>query len=407
MVDQNLRIEPVQTPADTRAFLRLPWEIYADDPAWVPPLLFDRRQQISEKGNPFFRHAAWQPFLARRGGQVVGRISAQIDRLNADLGRPDLGYFGMIEGIDDPAVFAGLLRAAESWLRARGMKHVLGPFNLGINQEVGLLVDGFETPPFFMMTHARRWYGPHILSAGYSVAKELHAYEVAPDFEHPPVMRALVNRMGGRLRVRPLDTKQVERDLVAMCDVFNDAWANNWQFVPFTHEEFIRIGKEMLLVIGPDFIQIAELDGEPAAFIVMLPNIHESIRDLDGKVFPTGWAKLLWRIKVRYPETSRVPLMGVRQAVQNTRLGPGLAFSVIAAVAAAAIRRGIRSVELSWILEDNAGMRHIIDAIGGRLTKRYHMYEKSLVPATSAARAAGESPAVNAPAATERPATQS
>jgi hypothetical protein len=399
MVDQNLRIEPIQTAADTRAFLRLPWTIYADDPAWVPPLLFDRRQQISEKHNPFFRHATWQGFLARRGGRTVGRISAQIDRLNADLGRPELGYFGMIEGIDDPAVFAGLLRAAEAWLRARGMKQVLGPFNLGINQEVGLLVDGFETPPFFMMTHARRWYGPHVRSAGYSVAKELHAYEVAPDFEHPTVMKALVGRMGDRLRVRPLEPKHVERDLVAMCDVFNDAWANNWQFVPFTHEEFIRIGKEMLLVIEPDFIQIAELDGEPAAFIVMLPNLHESIRDLNGRVFPTGWAKLLWRIKVRYPETARVPLMGVRQGVQNTRLGPGLAFSVISAVAAAALRRGIRSVEMSWILEDNAGMRHIIEAIGGRLTKRYHMYEKPLLPANNAVPSAREPAAAGTPAA--------
>src|SRR5262245_40890658 len=128
MVDQNLRIEPVQTPADTRAFLRFPWEVYADDPSWVPPLLFDTRDQSSEKSNPFFRHATWQPFLGRRGGKVVGRISAQIDRLNVDIGRPELGYFGMIEGIDDPAVFAGLLRAAEAWLRARGMKEVLGPF---------------------------------------------------------------------------------------------------------------------------------------------------------------------------------------------------------------------------------------------------------------------------------------
>lgn len=381
---QNLKIEPIRTRADTKTFIRLPWEIYADDPAWVPPLLFDRRQQISEKHNPFFRHAEWQGFLARRGGRPVGRISAQIDRLNADLGRPELGYFGMIEGVDDPEVFAALLGAAEAWLRARGMRRVVGPFNLGINQEVGLLVDGFDTPPYFMMTHARRYYGQHIRAAGYTVTKELLAYEVPPDFEHPPVMKALVGRMGDRLRVRPVDKGNVERDLTALCDIFNDAWANNWLFVPFTHEEFVRIGKEMLLVISPDFIQIAELDGVPVAFIVMLPNIHECIRDLDGKIFPTGWAKLLWRIKVRYPTTSRVPLMGVRQAHQHTRFGPGLAFAVIGAVAAAAVRRGVKMVELSWILEDNAGMRHIIEAIGGTINKRYHMYEKSLVTAPGA-----------------------
>jgi hypothetical protein len=310
----------------------------------------------------------------------VGRISAQIDRLNADLGRPDLGYFGMLEGIDDAEVFAALLRAAETWLRERGMRRIVGPFNLGINQEVGLLVDGFDTPPYFMMTHARRYYADYVRAAGYAVTKELLAYEVAPDFAHPPVMRALVGRMGDRLRVRAIDPKRVEQDLATLCDIFNDAWANNWLFVPFTQEEFIRVGKEMLLVINPDFIQIAELDGEPAAFIVMLPNLHECIRDLNGRLLPLGWAKLLWRVKVGYPSTARVPLMGVRQAHQHTRFGPGLAFSVIGAVAAAAVKRGIRMVEMSWILEDNAGMRHIIEAIGGTINKRYHMFEKPILP---------------------------
>jgi len=379
-VDQKLKVEPVRSARQRREFLRLPWQIYIDDPAWVPPLRFDRRQQISEKHNPFFRHADWQGFLALRGDRPVGRISAQIDLLNADLGRPELGYFGLLEAIDEPQVFAALFRAAETWLRERGMRRVVGPFNLGINQEVGLLVDGFDTPPYFMMTHARRYYGARVEAEGYSVAKELLAYEVRPDFAHPPVMTALVGRMGDRLRVRALDPRHVERDLVTLCDIFNDAWANNWLFVPFTHEEFIRIGKEMLLVISPDFIQIAELDGAPTAFIVMLPNVHEAIGDIDGRLFPTGLLKLLWRLKVRYPTTSRVPLMGVRQAHQHTRFGPGLAFAVIGAVAAAAVRRGIRMVELSWILEDNAGMRHIIEAIGGTINKRYHMYEKVLLP---------------------------
>ncbi|MBX3707694.1 MAG: N-acetyltransferase [Pseudomonadales bacterium] len=376
-----VRIVPLRNRADREAFLRLPWQIFADDPAWVPPLLFDRREQIDERRNPFFRHAEWQGFLALRDGQPVGRISAQIDRLNADLGRPELGYFGLLDAIDDPAVFAALLGAAEAWLRARGMRRTVGPFNLGINQEVGLLVDGFDTPPYFMMTHARRWYEPHVRAAGYAVARELLAYELSPRFPRPPLMTSLMRRMGERLVVRPLDRRDVAGDLATVCDIFNDAWANNWLFVPFTREEFVRIGKEMLLVIGPDFIQIAELDGIPAAFIVMLPNVNACIRDLDGRIFPTGWAKLLWRLKVRYPDTGRVPLMGVRRAHQHTRFGPGLAFAVIDAICAPALARGIENVELSWILEDNAGMRHIIETIGGRVSKRYHMYEKSLVPA--------------------------
>ncbi|MFM8355995.1 MAG: N-acetyltransferase [Gammaproteobacteria bacterium] len=377
---QKLSVKPIRSSKERKAFLALPATIYRDDPAWVAPLRFDRAQQISERQNPFFRHADWQGFLAWRGDTPVGRISAQIDRLNVDLGRPTLGYFGLLEGVDDAEVFAALLTAAETWLRERGMKSLLGPFNLGINQEVGLLVDGFETPPYFMMTHARPWYGPHVAAAGYAVAKELHAYEVTPAFQHPPLMQALLRRLGDRLVVRQIDTRRVEDELRTICDVFNDAWAQNWMFVPFTHEEFIRIGKEMLLVIGPEFIQIAELDGKAAAFIVMLPNINECLHDLDGRIFPTGWAKLLWRLKVRHPASARVPLMGVRRAHQNTRFGPGLAFAVMATVAAEAVRKGVRMVEMSWILEDNAGMRHIIESIGGQLTKRYHMFGKPILP---------------------------
>jgi hypothetical protein len=377
-VEVDLKIVPVRGPDTLEAFIRLPWRIYADDPAWVPPLLFDRRQQLSEKHNPFFRHAEWQGFLALRDATPVGRISAQIDRLNADLGRADVGYFGLLEADDDPAVFRALFAAAEDWLYARGMRQCVGPFNLGINQEVGLLVDGFDTPPNFLMTHARRWYAPRVEACGYAVAKQLLAYEVDPGFEAPPVMSAMVRRFGDRLVVRALDRKHAERDLAAMSDIFNDAWANNWMFVPFTREEFIRIGKEMLLVIEPDFIRIAEVDGEPAAFIVLLPNLNECIRDLDGRLFPFGWLKLLWRVKVGYPATARVPLMGVRQAYQHTRYGPGLAFAVMEAVRWSAVRRGIRCVEMSWILEDNTGMRHIIETIGGHINKRYNMYARQL-----------------------------
>lgn len=377
---QKLSVKPIRSASDRKAFLELPWTIYRDDPAWVPPLRFDRAQQISERSNPFFRHARWQGFVAWDGDTPVGRISAQIDDLNKDLGRPTLGYFGMLEAIDDAAVFAALLSAAETWLRERGMTTLLGPFNLGINQELGLLVEGFETPPYFMMTHGRPYYAAHVAAAGYTVAKELHAYEVSPAFVHPPLMRALLARLGSRLVIRPINLSRTEDELRTLCDIFNDAWADNWMFVPFTHEEFVRIGKEMLLIIGPEFIQIAELDGIPASFIVMLPNLNECLHDLDGRLLPFGWAKLLWRLKVRYPTSARVPLMGVRRAHQHTRFGPGLAFAVMAEVAAAAVRRGIKMVEMSWILEDNAGMRHIIDAIGGHRNKRYHMFEKPILP---------------------------
>jgi GNAT superfamily N-acetyltransferase len=372
-----LKIVPVRTKSERDAFISAPFSLYRNDPNWVPPLLFDRRAQIDPK-HPFFRHADMQAFVAYDGAAVVGRISAQIDHLNDDRGRTGLGYFGSIDAIDDRDVFAALFADAEGWLKARGMTRVVGPLNLNINQEVGLLVDGFDTPPYFMMGHSFPYVGQRIEDTGYHAVKDLLAYEMDPAFKIPPVMEAVARRLAGRMVVRPIDRKDRDRDLRAMCGIFNDAWEHNWGFVPFTEEEFLTIGHEMLLIISDDFIQIAEVDGEPAAFIVMLPNVNEAIADLNGRLLPFGWLKLLWRLKVRYPHSARVPLMGVRQAYQRTRLGPGLAFAVIHAVRNASVARGIRRIEMSWILENNAGMRNIIETIGGRVSKRYRLYEKSL-----------------------------
>jgi len=371
----NLR--PVASRRDVDLFLNMPRAIYRGDPAWVPPLMFDKRQQLAPS-HPFFKHAEWQGWIAWDGTTPVGRISAQIDRLNAPLGRPTLGYFGQLEAIEDADVVRELFTTAEDWLRTRGMDRVIGPFNLGINQEVGLLVDGFGTRPFFLMGHARPYYDALVQRAGFTPAKDVLAYEVPPDFVAPKVMTTMQERLGPRMVIRSLDKKRRDAELEILRDIFNDAWADNWGFVPFTEEEFRAIGREMLLLIGPEFIQIALVDGEPCAFIVMLPNLNEVIADIDGKLLPFGWAKLLWRVKVKFPATTRVPLMGVRRVHHHTRLGPALAFGVIDAVRKAAIARGVKSVEMSWILEDNAGMRNIIETIGGVTTKRYRLYEKGL-----------------------------
>jgi hypothetical protein len=201
---------------------------------------------------------------------------------------------------------------------------------------------------------------------------------IAPDFEAPAVMRRLVAASAPRVRVRALDRKRMDAEISVLRDIFNDAWAENWGFVPFTPAEFHELGRNLRFLVDPEFIQIAEVDGEAAAFIVAIPNINEAIRGFRGRLFPTGWAKLLWRLKVGYPSTARVPLMGVRRRFQRTRVGPALAFLVIDAVRLALIRRGVKEVELSWILEDNAGMRGIIESIGGRAYKRYRVYERRL-----------------------------
>ncbi len=373
----ELEIRPLTGRRELDDFLRVPFALYRDDPCWVPPLDFERRQALSPK-HPFFAHASWQGWVAYRGADPVGRITAQIDRLHEERHGERAGYFGMIEAPDEPAVFSALLAAAEGWLTERGAARCVGPFNLGINQELGILVEGFDTPPYFMMPHGRPYYGPALEAAGYRGVQDLLAYVMDPAFENTPVMAALLKRLAPRVTMRPVRRKHVDEDLEILRDIFNDAWSENWGFVPFTREEFRVVGREMMLIIPDDFIYIAEVDGEPAAFIVLLPNLNEAIADLGGRLLPFGWAKLLWRLKVRYPHTGRVPLMGVRRAFHHTRFGPGLAYMVIDAVRGPARREGFEEVELSWILDDNRGMRNIIEDIGGTVSKRYRMFEKTL-----------------------------
>jgi len=373
-----LRIAAVGGRADLDRFIRVPSRIFASDPAWIAPLHLERRLHLSAWSNPYFRHARWQAWIAWRGGQPVGRISAQIDALHLERHGDATGFFGMLDAEDCEETFAALLGTAEQWLREQGMRQVRGPFSLSINDEFGLLVDGFDTPPMFMMGHARPYYGARVEQAGYRKAKDALAYIISTRFEPPPVMRRLVAACGQRVRVRPLDRKRFEEEVTLLRDIFNDAWAENWGFVPFTVAEFHELGRNLRLLVDRDFVQIAEVDGEAAAFIVAVPNVNEAIRGLSGRLLPTGWAQLLWRLKLRHPRTVRVPLMGVRRRFQRSRIGSALAFLVIDAVRLATQRRGVEESELSWILEDNSGMRGIIESIGGRPYKRYRIYERAL-----------------------------
>ncbi len=373
----SVQVRPVDSAKDLDLFIRVPWAVYAKDPAWIPPLLLERKQHLSPR-NPFFKHAVWQGWIAHRNGQPVGRISAQIDRLHQEHHGSHSGFFGMLEAEDDPETFAALFGCAENWLSRQGIRTVSGPFNLSINEECGLLVEGLDTPPSIMMGHARPYYPAYLESHGYSQAQDLLAYHVRPDFDAPAVMEALIRKTMGGVRVRPLRRSRLKQELQILREIFNDAWSENWGFVPFTAEEFEEIGRTLTLLVDNDFVQIAELDQEPVAMIIALPNINEVIRGLNGRLLPFGWAKLLWRLKVRYPSSARVPLMGVRKRLQHTRRGPALAFLVIDAVRQALIRRGVQDVEMSWILDGNAGMRNIIESIGGTPYKRYRIYSKSL-----------------------------
>ena len=379
MTEHHIEIRKVADVKDMKAFIAVPWLIYRDDPNWVPPLKIERKQAFSEK-NPFFEHARWQAWLAYLDGVPVGRISAQIDSMYLERHDEHTGFFGLIEAIDDAAVFEALFAAAEQWLKDQGMKTALGPFSLGINQEVGCLIEGFDSPPYLMMGHARPYYDASIKGQGYGKAQDMLSYEMVREtFIMPERVQRLLQRLSQKIKVRRLDRSNKAADFEIMRSIFNDAWSANWGFVPFTRKEFSTIAKELLMIVPDDFIHIAEVEGKPAAFVVLIPNLNEAIADLDGRLLPFGWARLLWRFKVRFPTTARIALLGVREEYQFTRLGPALAFSVIQALIEPSLHRGLKCLEMSWILEENQGIRNVIETVGGYVTKRYRMYEKSLL----------------------------
>lgn len=375
----KISIQPVSldNKADVRRFIRVPWSIYANDPLWVPPLVLERQQHLSPR-NPYFQHARLKAWVAVRNGEAVGRISTQIDALHQARYGDTTGFFGLLEAIDDEAVFAALVDTAANWLREQGMIRIRGPFSLSINDECGLLVEGFETPPYIMMSHAPPYYASRLEQLGFEKAKDLLAYVIHPTYETPKVVKNLMSRANKRIRVRPLERSRFQEELRTLQNIFEDAWSENWGFIPFTAEEFAEVGKNMKLLVHEELVQIAEVDGVPAAMMVTFPNVNEAIQDLNGSLFPLGWLKLLWRLKVTGVKTGRIALMGVRKQYQNSLLGSALAFSVIEATRPPVIRRGIREVEMSWILEDNNGMRRILETIGARVSKRYRIYEKSV-----------------------------
>ncbi len=373
----SLTIRPVASYREMGKFIDVPWNVYSDDSKWIPPLRLERRLHYS-KFNPFFKHGEWQAWVAYKNNLPIGRISAQIDSLHRQRYGADSGHFGALECINDPTIFSELLLHAEAWLAARHTRYISGPFNLSINQECGVLVEGFDSPPVVMMPHSPKWYGALLESHGYQPAKDLLAYWVNVDFETPRVMRTLIKKFSKQVRLRPLNRKNFNNEIEMLREIFNDAWSENWGFVPFTEAEFSELGNSLRLLVPDDFIQIAEVNGMPAAFMAALPNLNEVFAELNGKLFPFGWLKLIKRLKFREIHTARIPLMGVRKQFHHTPLGMALAFMVIDAPRQIGLTRGIKEVEMSWILEDNKAMRGMLDSIGSKQYKRYRIYEKIL-----------------------------
>lgn len=375
-VTAGLQIIAVDTPALLERFIRVPMRLQAHDSRYIAPLMFERREALSAKHNPFFDHADVQFWLARKDGRDVGRISAQFDH----LARTDrsIGHFGLIAAEDDPAVFAALFAVAENWHRARGRTALMGPFNLSINEEVGLLVDGFDTPPMFMMGHDPTYIGGQIEALGYAKAKDLFAYISAIPVFTPGVQARLNRPLPDGMVLRPVRMNKFTEDVKLLVDILNDAWAENWGSAPVTDAETKHLADSLRLILIPNLVWFLEIDGEAAGFGVLLPDLNEASHDLNGRLAPFGWAKLLWRLKVKGVKRGRVPLMGVKRKFARDRRGIFAPFVILDAIRREGVKHGITEAEYGWILEDNLPMRHILESFGARIYKTYRIYGKEL-----------------------------
>jgi hypothetical protein len=387
----TVELIPVETKAELERFIRVPMRLSAGDPKWVAPLMFERREALSKKINPFFQHADAQFWLARKDGRDVGRISAQIDHLAKTDPDAPAGYFGMIAAEDDPEVFAALFRTAEDWLRARGRIHAMGPFNLSINEEVGLLIDGFDTRPMFMMGHDQPYVAARVEEQGYGKVKDVYAYISETFVFNDLIEKRLKRPLPEGMVLRPVRMNRFREEVAIFTDILNDAWSDNWGAAAITEAEAKYLGDSLGLILKKEWFWFIEIDGEPAAFIILLPNIVDMIHDLKGRLAPFGWAKLIWRLKFQPIRSARVPLMGVRKKFQKDRRGALAPFVLIDAIRAQSVPQGLQRAEYSWILENNKPMRHILEGLNARIYKTYRIYGKQIAPTPAVTAAPSDS----------------
>ncbi|MDE2390467.1 MAG: dATP pyrophosphohydrolase [Rhodospirillales bacterium] len=361
-----------------KRFILLPERLHKADPAYIAPLHMEREEALGHK-NPFFGHAEVQFWLAVKDGRDVGRISAQIDTLALSLNPDAPGLFGMLAAENDEEIFRILLETAANWLRARGMARMQGPFNLNINEETGALIDGFDTPPMLLMPHDLPYVAQQLEAMGMQKAKDVIAYLYDIRVEFPASVQRLLSRaLPPGLTVRQLDMKRIKEEIKNVTSIFNDAWSQNWGFVPLTEEETDYLSKSLKPLLNPRLTSLVERNGEPVAFMIALPNLNEAIKGLNGKLLPLGWARLLWRLKVAGVKTARVPLMGVRRSAAKDLIGSLIPYLMIDMVRRDALTMGYTHIELSWILEDNMPMRRMIESMNAKPYKTYRVFEAAL-----------------------------
>ncbi|RYY26821.1 MAG: N-acetyltransferase [Sphingomonadales bacterium] len=381
----SLSIRPVITKADRKAFIELAYRLNSSDPNWVAPLRAEEYAKIDPKKNGWFSHAEAQLFIAERASKVVGRISAHLDLLALEMPPeqgfgPGVGFWGMFEAEDQNAAKA-LINTAEDWLRKKGMTKAIGPMSLSVWEEPGLLVRGYDHAPTVMMGHHQPQYRGWIEGMGYGPVKKLLTYELPVIEGFPPLIQRIVaaGEKNDRIRIRHVDKSRFEEEAKLILSILNDAWSDNWGFVPLTQPEIDDVGKKLKPLVFEQLIRIAEVDGEPVAFMIALPDLNEALKPLNGSLFPFGWARLLWWLHKPQARTARVPLMGVLKRLQSTRLASQLAFMMIEFIRRDAIANfGVTRGELGWVLDDNQGMNAIAAAIDSKVNREYLIYAKQI-----------------------------
>jgi GNAT superfamily N-acetyltransferase len=376
-VSAALRVQPVESARQLEAFIRFPFRLLRDEPHWVPPLLLERREFYDPRKNPLYEYAQVQLFSALRDGQVVGTIAAVRNDRYGQF-HPDqaqVGFFGAYDCVPGPEVAGALFQAAGEWLRQQGKTVMRGPFNLTTNDVVGLLVEGFEDDPALMMPYNPAYYAGQFEAAGFTKAKDVFAFSLSAD-EYTGRLDQVAARLSerGRVRIRPVDLGNWKSELAFVRACYNEAWAQNWGFVPWTDRELDFIAKELKPLVDPRLAHMVEVDGAPAGFAISVPDANEAIKLARGRLLPFGLARLLWKLKVSKCSRLRTIAMGVLPRHRKR----GLDALLVRHLIENALRIGYRSAEMGWVLEDNQPMLAALAHLRARRTKTYRVYDRPL-----------------------------
>ncbi|MFN7685638.1 MAG: N-acetyltransferase [Oligoflexia bacterium] len=377
----QVAVKEVRSAQDWNRFIALPWKIYSADPHWVPPLRIAVRDSLDVSKNPFFKHAFMNAYLALRGDEVVGRIVGVVDENHNRFHQEQTAFYGFFESINDPEVSAALFDSVDQWARSRGATVLRGPINLSTNHECGLLIEGFDDAPSVMMPYNPVYYAELVEKQGFSKAKDLLAYTVDQGSRFSERLLAQSERLkqNGNITFRTINMRRYEEEVDRILEIYNDAWEDNWGFVPMSPEEFRHMAKDMKAIVDPELLLIGEVRGEPAGFALALPDVNQVFKKIpDGKLLPTGLLKLLWYTKGPARRSvmnrCRVLTLGIKKAYRNFSMGPLFYTEYLRRGPAAGYPVG----EASWILEDNRAMNRALELMCGNRTKVYRIYDRAI-----------------------------